>query len=97
MARIKTLKQRGSAPAEILPSSHLSQSYLLLGKLVIVLNTWTQKSPLFLSPSSEEQTAAAVSFVYMETREADVWSNFYKDWSLSGHAHFHPSSLLIGQ
>lgn len=51
----------------------------------------------FLSPSSEEQTAAVVSFVYMETREADVWSNFYKGWSLSGHAHFHPTSLFIGQ
>lgn len=38
------------------------------------------KSTFFFFLSSEEQLVAVVSFVYKETREADVWSNFYKGW-----------------
>lgn len=88
--RVRTRKKNFHLPIYLNPTC--------CSENLIVLNTCTQKSPLFfLSPSSEEQTAAPVSFVYMETREADVWSNFYKGWSLSGHAHFYPSSFLIGQ
>lgn len=71
--RVRTRKNYFHLPIYLNPTC-CSENLWLSSKLA------RKKVHFFLSLSSEEQTAAAVSFVYMETREADVWSNFYKGW-----------------
>lgn len=98
MARIETLKQRGSAPAKI-TSIFPFISILPVARKTCDCpqNLHAKKSTFFfLFPQKNKLQQLSALFIWRRVRRM-YEAIFIKAGSLSGHAHFHPSSLLIGQ